>query len=85
MNNKETKISEEIISNPRFKEQLKAIVLERANTMPETLRIAIGSEEFQKKDLIKHINDEDEIGRQMMTIELEFLRALTSGAVYNYE
>lgn len=80
--NKETAntISQEIIANPKLREQLKAIVLERTNAMPDTLRMAIGSEEFEKKDLIEHIESEDEIGKQMMIMELDFLRALTSGA-----
>lgn len=82
MNNQVDKTGD-VISNPLFKEQLKAIVLERANAMPETLRIAVGSEEFKKVDLIKHIKDEDEIGKQMMAMELGFLQALTSGAIYN--
>lgn len=84
MNNQKG-ITEDILSNPVFREQLKAIVLERANAMPETLRIAVGSEEFSKNDLIEHIKDEDEIGKQMMAMELGFLRALTSGAIYAHE
>lgn len=84
MNNQE-ETTRDIISNPEFREQLKAIVLERANAMPETLRIAIGSEKFNKDDLIKHIEDEDEVGKQMMAMELGFLQALTSGAIYKNE
>jgi imidazoleglycerol phosphate synthase glutamine amidotransferase subunit HisH len=84
MTNQE-KTTEDIIANPEFREQLKAIVLERANAMPGTLRIAVGSEEFKKTDLIKHIKDEDEIGKQMMAMELGFLQALTSGAIYANE
>ena len=83
--NKKVETIGDVISNPEFREQLKAIVLERANAMPETLRIAIGSEEFKKDDLIKHIQNEDEIGKEMMAMELGFLQALTSGNIYRYE
>jgi len=83
MANQET--TGDVTSNPEFREQLKAIVLERANAMPETLRIAIGSKEFNKVDLMKHIQDEDEIGKQMMAMELGFLQALTSGSIYAHE
>jgi hypothetical protein len=85
MNNQQNKNIEEVISNPEFREQLKAIVLERANAMPETLRIAIGSEEFKGADLVKHIEAEDEIGNQMMIMQLGFLQALSSGAIYGNE
>ena len=76
---------EELILDPELKEQLKTLVLERVNVMPDTLRIAVGSEEFSKTVLIKHIQQEDDIGRQMMEVELEFLRDLASGAVYGNE
>jgi hypothetical protein len=79
------KTTQDIIANPELREQLKAIVLERANAMPGTLRIAVGAEKFEKNDLLKHIRDEDEIGKQMMVMELGFLQALTSGAIYANE
>lgn len=77
--------TEEILSNPELRAQLKAIVLERVGTMPDTFRIAIGSDHIEKKDLIEHIQDEDDIGKQMMAMELGFLHALTSGAIYTHE
>ena len=49
MNNQKG-LTEDIFSNPVFREQLKAIVLERVNVMPKTLRIAVGSEEFNKNE-----------------------------------
>jgi hypothetical protein len=82
MNNEEKTKPGEIISDPELRKQLKSIVLERANAMPETLRIAVGSEQFGKKDLIGHIEEEDEIGEQMMAMELGFLQALSSGSIY---
>jgi hypothetical protein len=85
MNDQKNKNLDDVISNPEFREQLKAIVLERANAMPETLRIAIGSEEFKRVDLVKHIEAEDEIGKQMMIMQLGFLQALSSGAIYGNE
>ena len=77
--------TEEILNDPELRRQLKAIVLERANAMPDTLRIAIGSSHIEKKDLLEHIQDEDDIGTQMMAMELGFLRALSSGSIYTHE
>ena len=64
------------------KEQLKRLVLERINVMPETLRIAVGSLELTKQEVANHVRAEDEVGKQMIEMELEFLRALASGAIY---
>ena len=75
-------MTEETIFDAETKKQLKQLVLERINVMPDTLRIAVGSMELTKKDVAQHVRDEDEIGQQMMNMELEFLQDLASGAVY---
>lgn len=76
---------EEIIADPVLKEQLKQLVRERVNVMPDTLRMAVGSQELSKGDLLRHVAEEDEIGRQVMEIELEFLQDLASGRVYAHD
>ena len=72
----------DIFLDDETKEQLKRLVLERINVMPETLRIAVGSLELTKQEVAKHVREDDEIGKQMISMELEFLRDLASGAVY---
>lgn len=76
---------EEIISDPELKQQFKKLILERVSVMPDTLRMAVGSMELTRGDITQHIQDEDEIGKQVMEMELEFLRDLASGAVYTYD
>ena len=73
---------DEIISDPELKERLRTLVLERINVMPNTLRVAVGSQEITKEDILRHVQEGDEIGKQMMELELTFLRDLASGAVY---
>ena len=68
--------------DPELSDQLRALVIERINVMPDTLRIAIGSDEVTKSEILEHISQGDEIGKQMIEMELDFLRALASGAVY---
>lgn len=84
MTTEEVKL-DEIISDPELRERLKALVLERINVMPDTLRVAVGSQEITKEDIIRHVQEGDEIGKQMMELELNFLRDLASGAVYGGE
>ena len=76
---------EQIVADPALLEELKKLVLERVNVMPDTLRVAIGSSNLTKEDMIHHVNDEDEVGKQVMELELEYLRALGSGAIYGGE
>jgi hypothetical protein len=67
------------------KEQLKEIVLARLNIMPPDVSVNIGSKDITKKQLVESVKSEDEVGRQMMAMELEFLQDLASGAVYKNE
>jgi len=75
-------ILNEISQDAELMEQLKKLVLERVGAMPDSLNLAVGSTEITKNDLLAHVQQEDEIGRQFMEMELEFLRDLGSGAVY---
>ena len=75
----------EIFDDPQAVDELKQIVLARMGTMPDTVSMAIGSEEFSKEDLISHINKQDDLGTQVMEMELEFLQDLASGAIYQNE
>jgi len=67
------------------KEQLKEIVLARLNVMPTDVSVTIGSQDITKEQLVEHVKSEDEIGKQMMEMELEFLQDLASGAIYGNE
>ena len=76
---------EAIIADPDLKNQLKELVLERMNALPDSMHLAVGSSDFSKAELMENIREESEVGKQVMEMELEFLRDLASGAVYNNE
>ena len=67
------------------KNKLKELVLARLNVMPQDISISIGDKNLDKKALTEHVQSEDEIGNQMMEMELEFLQDLASGAIYGHE
>ncbi|KKU87477.1 MAG: hypothetical protein UY17_C0017G0004 [Candidatus Beckwithbacteria bacterium GW2011_GWC2_47_9] len=63
-------------------EEIKKIALARAKLMPENLNMAIGGERLNKEALIKHIEQEDEIGQTIMRVDLEYLKDLASSSIY---
>ena len=72
--------------NEEEKEQLKQLVLARLSVMPDGIRLSIGgSNDLTKGELIEYVKSEDEIGKQFMSMELEFLQDLASGAIYGNE
>lgn len=85
MNSKIKNSTEDIVLDPELSEQLKKLVLERVGAMPDSLGISIGSKEFTKNDALRHVEQGDDIGNQIIEMELGFLRDLASGAVYAYE
>ena len=78
-------VFDEIRSDPELNEQLKRLVLQRVSVIPDTLQMAVGELELTKEDVAKHVRAEDDIGQQIMEMELNFLRAVASGAVYARE
>ncbi|HLC62856.1 MAG TPA: hypothetical protein VJJ21_00905 [Candidatus Nanoarchaeia archaeon] len=63
-------------------EDVKQLVLIRMETLSSHKKISIGSYgEFSKEEIIQHIKDDDEIGKKMIQVEMEFLRALKKGII----
>ena len=51
-------------------------------TLSPDKKISIGSfGDFKKAELIDHVKKGDEVGKKMIEIELEFLRALKEGII----
>jgi hypothetical protein len=61
-------------------ENIKNLVIARLETLPSDKKISIGSEgHFTKEELIERVKKGDPVGKKMMNIEMEFLRALKQG------
>ena len=56
---------------------IKNVVLARLQTLPKDKVMSIGSVgQLSRNDMIKHVQEEDEIGKKLVRIEMEFLRSL---------
>lgn len=63
-------------------EEIKELVIMRLETLPANKKISIGSYgEFSKEELIEHVKKEDDIGRKMIEVEMEFLKAFKEGII----
>lgn len=61
-------------------EEIKELVIARLETLPNDKKISIGSSgEFSKDELIRHIKRGDPIGKKIIQVEMEFLKALKEG------
>ncbi len=59
------------------------LVVARLQNLPSDKEISIGSAgEFTKDQLIEHVKEDDEIGKKMVTLEMDFLRSMKEGIFY---
>lgn len=62
---------------PTMNEEIKQLVIARLEVLPEDTGISIGSEgEFTKEELIKRVEQGDEIGQKIIEVELDYLKSL---------
>ena len=57
-------------------EEIKKLVLLRLETMPANLKVSLGSREFSRDELIEEVKKETELGKIIMKMQLEYLRAM---------
>lgn len=63
-------------------DKVKELVIARLSVIPQNKKISIGNfGEFNKDELIENVKSGSEVGKKIIEIELEFLRALKQGIV----
>lgn len=63
-------------------DEIKKLVIARLDILPADKKMSIGSAgEFNKAELIAHVQKGDTIGQKIIEVELEFLRAMKEGLV----
>ena len=66
-----------------MEDDIKELVIARLQTLPDDISVSVGAEgEYSRDQLIQHVEVEDEIGKKMVEIEMNFLRSLKEGKFY---
>ena len=64
----------------KISDEIKKLVILRLKTMPEHFRISIGDYgTFSKQELIEHVSQGDKVGKEIIGMQLEFLRSFKTG------
>jgi hypothetical protein len=62
----------------------KLLVLARLSTLPTNMGIAVGNEgPFTIAEIKEHVESEDDLGRQYIEMQLEFLRSIKDGSLFD--
>lgn len=64
--------------------EIRKLVIERLKALSSGRQISIGDKDsFTKEELIKKVESGDPIGQKIIEVELEFLRALKEGRIFD--
>lgn len=67
-----------------LEKDIEELVIARLKSMPENLELAVGDERsLTIQDLIKHVRENDEIGKMYIESQLEYLRSLNDLPISN--
>ncbi len=67
-------------------QEIKNLVIARLAVLPEDIGISIGQVgSFNKEEIIKHVQQGDEIGKKITEVEMGFLKGLKQGVYYGKE
>jgi hypothetical protein len=62
--------------------EIKELIIVRLDSIPQNKKISIGKYgDFTKEQLIENVKNSSEVGKKIVEIELEFLRAMKQGVI----
>lgn len=65
-------------------EDIRKLVVARLRMFSSDKKISIGSsEEFTKDELIRRVEQNDEVGKKITAIQLQYLQSLKEGILFN--
>lgn len=71
------------MSDKTTEEQIKELIIARLQIIPPNVGISVGSEgDFKRDELIEHVKKNDEIGKKLIEIDLNYLRTLKELNLY---
>jgi len=63
-----------------YTQDIKELVKERISVMPTNFKLSIGNYgSFSKEEILKSVQQEDVVGKEVIKMQLNFIKALTSG------
>jgi len=75
-------LSKTSVKNKDFEEQLRELVVARLSAIPNNLQMAVGSSQYTIEELIESVQKGDEIGNQLVELQVQYLKDLASGEIY---
>lgn len=65
-----------------LQEDIRTLTLERIKASSGDLRLSIGAEDYTKTELLESVRRNDEVGQEVMETQIEYLRDMAEGKIY---
>jgi len=69
-------------SDKETQEDIKKLVIARIKAASDDLAVSIGSKEYTKEQMLKSVEIGNELGQEIIKIQMEFLRDIAEGVIY---
>ncbi len=69
-------------ADKKLAQEMRRLVIARMQATPKDVKISIGSNEYSKEELVDRVEKDDDVGRQIIDMQMEFLRDMAQGNFY---
>ncbi len=63
-------------------EEMQKLVLARLRASSDDLSISVGSTEYTKKEMLESVEEINDLGKEIIEAQIEYLRDMAAGAIY---
>lgn len=70
------------VKNKETQEDIKKLVIARIRAVSDELGIVIGSTKYSKEEILQSVEEGDELGKEVIEIQMDYLRDMAEGAIY---
>lgn len=69
----------------KTQKDIRKLVAARIKAASDDLAVSIGSQEYTKEQMLKSVEAGDELGQEIIEIQMEYLRDMAEGAIYQQD
>lgn len=62
--------------------EMQKLVLARLEASSDEFTISVGSTEYTKKEMMESVKEVNELGKEIIEAQIEYLRDMAQGAIY---
>ncbi len=70
------------LQDKELQKYIKELVIARINALSKDLEISVGGENVTKEQILESVKKGDELGQEIVEMQLKFLRDITEGKIY---